>query len=143
MEVTQISARIDAGDKREKGATLARLDVSATDAISAQWSYLTQAQTLPSFMRGLGSVSSDASETTASAEQPESLSGAGLVLTLAREKGLSAGVEAVDYNELRDLAFEELVVEGIYHAQPHRSARSKRYGAPAASGVPHVSIPDK
>ncbi|MDO4807258.1 MAG: type II toxin-antitoxin system RelB/DinJ family antitoxin [Coriobacteriales bacterium] len=117
MGVVQISARIDAQDKREGDATLARLGVSATDAIRALWSYLAQTQMLPSFMRGLeheGHVPSAEGQKTSSTVHSDSSRGAGLALTLARQEGLVVPSDDVSYGELRDLAFEELMAEGVY-----------------------------
>lgn len=108
MAVAQLNARIDAEVKRGGDATLARLGVSATEAIRALWTYLAEAQTLPEFMRKQEESPSDG-------EQPVSLpaDGAGLAWTMARDRGLVVTPESVDYDELRDLAFDELVAEGI------------------------------
>lgn len=107
MEVAQINARIDIGVKREGDAVLARLGVSATEAIRALWAYLAQAQALPAFMQKGQERQSLSTEFDADIVA----TGAGLALSMARDLGLSVDVEDVSYDELRRLAFEELVTE--------------------------------
>lgn len=111
MEVAQLNARIDAQIKREGDATLARLGVSATEAIRALWTYLAKTQSLPGFMQ-----ETDTPPATAVPQHDMGGSGAGMALSLAREQGLSSDIGSIGYDELRDLAFQELLEEGVYHA---------------------------
>ena len=117
MEVAQLSARIDVQDKRRGDATLARFGASATQAIRALWRYLAEVQRLPDFMSQDETVSEAATNTVATVPPSLAAEGAGMALSMARERGLvsASEVEAVSYDELRDLAFEELVTEGVYH----------------------------
>ena len=108
MEVAQLNARIDAQIKREGDAALARMGVSATEAIRALWRYLAETQTVPSFMRR------DEEQPADAAPAPSAAAGAGLALALAQEQGLACALSNLSYDELRDLAFEELATEGVY-----------------------------
>lgn len=122
MPVAQINARIDAIVKREGDATLSRFGVGATEAIRALWDYLASAQTLPSYMmqdkrhvehpstlprggEGTGRLSSEVAER-----------GAGLAIRLASERGLVVSQQLdIPYEDLRELAFDELIAEGRAH----------------------------
>ena len=112
MEVAHLNARIDAQVKRKGDATLARFGVSATEAIRALWKSLAETETLPDFLREQdamqGAQPSGAAVTTDAAE------GAGMALALARERGLACAASGESYDALRELAFEELVAEGVY-----------------------------
>ena len=109
MEVAQLNVRIDARVKREGDAVLARLGVSATEAIRALWAYLATAQALPVFMKAQDEAPPEMAQTSDIGER-----GAGLALALARNSGLAHGADQVSYDELRDLAFQELLDEGVY-----------------------------
>lgn len=108
MATSQINARLDTDVKRAGDATLARFGANATQAIRSLWTYMAETNSLPNFM--------DAQEQDAAHADPKPLSpsdGAGLALRLAQEQGLSSSdVRSVSYEELRDLAFDELVREG-------------------------------
>ena len=107
METAQVNARLGAQIKREGDATLARFGASATDAIRALWGYLASAKRLPDFMV------QDSPVVEASPRPAQATQGAGLALSLAREGGLSTrGIRDLSYQELRDLAFEEMIEEG-------------------------------
>ena len=108
MATSQINARLDTSIKRAGDATLARFGTSATQAIRSLWTYMAETNSLPDFMNEQGQ------DTTHVDPRPLSpTDGAGLALRLAREQGLSSSdVQNVSYEELRDLAFEELVREG-------------------------------
>lgn len=109
MEIAQLNVRMDARTKREGDAVLARLGVSATEVIRALWGYLAEAQALPSFMRGREETPVQVTPASGAAGE-----GAGLALALAREQGLACDAATPSYDELRELAFEELVAEGVY-----------------------------
>lgn len=114
MQTAQINARIGVDLKREGDATLARFGTSATEAIRALWGYLADSKQLPSFMKQ-DAVAAQTQDTTSTSSAPEQ--GAGLALRLAQTKGLStAGIQELGYEELRDLAFEEMLEEGRFHA---------------------------
>lgn len=110
MEVAQLNVRIDAQVKREGDAALARMGMTATEAVRALWSYLAKAGGVPSFM-----TEQDVESATSTQASHAGADGAGMALTLARAQGLAGTVEETSYDELRDLAFEELIAEGIYH----------------------------
>lgn len=110
MEVAQLNARIDLQVKREGDAALARAGVSATEAIRALWNYLAETGRLPNFMREQTEEPAAAVEASkATADE-----GAGMALAMARAGGLATGLESLPYDELRALAFEEMVSEGVY-----------------------------
>ena len=109
MEIAQLNVRIDARVKREGDAALARLGISATEAIRALWNYLAETQTVPSFMRNEEAQRDEAKPTSSVAD-----TGAGLALAMARDRGLASAPDDLSYDELRELAFEELAVEGVY-----------------------------
>jgi antitoxin component of RelBE/YafQ-DinJ toxin-antitoxin module len=110
MEVAQLNARIDLQVKREGDAALARAGVSATEAIRALWSYLAETGKLPSFM---GEHDGEpVAVIPANANVADE--GAGMALSLARAHGLATSFESSTYEELRDLAFDEMVSEGVY-----------------------------
>lgn len=114
MPSAQLNVRVDQDIKRAGDSTLARLGVSASDAVRALWEYLAQAQELPSFMRAKALDASSAPHAAAAVQAPV---GAGMALALAREKGLQVpDTQELDYQQLRDYAFEELVAEGRAHA---------------------------
>lgn len=110
MELAQLNARIDLQVKRDGDAVLARMGVSATEAIRALWSHLAESGQLPDFMRkqreepaaGLPSSKNAAVE------------GAGMAIAMAQERGLATSIESLSYDELRELAFDETVSEGVY-----------------------------
>lgn len=108
MATSQINARLDTNIKRAGDATLARFGASTTQAIRSLWTYMAETNSLPDFM--------DTQEQDAAHADPRPLAptdGAGLALRLAQEEGLtSSDVQSVSYEELRDLAFDELVREG-------------------------------
>ena len=114
MEVAQLNARLDANIKREGDATLARYGVSATEAIRALWTLLAKTKALPSFLQA---PEPQVSAEALGASEMRSASadcGAGMALAMARERGLVAAIEPIDYDELRRLAFDEMVAEGDY-----------------------------
>ena len=116
MPTTQLNVRVDRELKRLGDSALARLGVSASDVVRALWEYLAQAQELPPFMNA--TVPTGVSEATAEAEAKpaQTPDGAGMALSLARDRGLATpdapDIQGLSYQELRDFAFEELVEEG-------------------------------
>ncbi len=110
MEVAQLNARIDLQVKREGDAALARAGVSATEAIRALWGYLAETGKLPSFMGERDAEPAPAVSSNANVADE----GAGMALALARARGLATSFESLTYEELRNLAFDEMVSEGVY-----------------------------
>ena len=108
MATSQINARLDTDVKHAGDATLARYGANATQAIRSLWEYMAETNSLPDFMNAQGCDSGR--------DKPRPMTpidGAGLALRLAQEQGLSTcDVQGVSYEELRDLAFDELVREG-------------------------------
>lgn len=110
MELAQLNARLDVQVKREGDAVLARAGVSATEAIRALWSYLAKASKLPDFMSEQSEEPTDVVTPILTAADE----GAGMALAMARERGLVASLGEPTYDDLRDLAFDEMVSEGVY-----------------------------
>lgn len=110
MELAQLNARIDLQVKREGDAVLARVGVSATEAIRALWSYLAETGKLPEFM-GEQQAEPAAAPTLNETAADE---GAGMALAMAQKRGLATSFESLSYDELRELAFDEMANEGVY-----------------------------
>ena len=106
MTTTQLNVRIDAGLKAAGDAVLARFGVSSVQIVRSAWQYMVDHQRLPDFVQpnvaeqaGRGAAETDA--------------GAGMALRLAREAGLRAELEAMSYEELRQSAYEEMLIEEV------------------------------
>ena len=110
MELAQLNARIGLQVKREGDAVLARAGVSATEAIRALWSYLAETGQLPGFM----STRQEEPIVELSPNESAAAEGAGMALAMAKEHGLAATLESLSYGDLRELAFDEMVSEGVY-----------------------------
>lgn len=110
MATSQVNARLDTDLKRRGDAVLAQAGASATDAIRSLWAYLDKTKGLPDFM------SQPHAELTSGNTQLAD-KGRGMALALARQRGLvsttwAGDVSEASYDELRDLAFDEMVQEG-------------------------------
>ena len=111
MPTAQINARLSASLKQEGDRTLSRFGASATEAVRALWTYLGTERKLPDFMAR--TTEESASEV---ADISQAVQGAGLAVRLAQQNGLSVdGIQQTSYEDLRTLAFEELVEEGRIH----------------------------
>lgn len=111
MSTVQINARLSSKIKSEGDATLAKFGLSATEAIRSLWEYLGTTKDLPDFIKR--------NTNTCTKVTPSSIhvnDGAGMALRMAGEHGLAVtDVQNMSYQELRDLAFDELVEEGRAH----------------------------
>lgn len=104
MTTAQLNVRIDANLKAAGDAVLERFGVSAVQIVRSAWQYMADHQTLPDFAEG--------DNTASNAESAdEVLSGAGMAIRMAREAGLRAELEALSFGELRETAFEEMLLE--------------------------------
>ena len=106
MTTAQLNVRLDENLKAGGDAVLQRFGVSAVQVVRDVWQYMVDYQRVPTFgehpaMRGLRR-----DDCIALAEE-----GAGMATRLAREAGISVGFEAMTYEELREAAYEEMLVE--------------------------------
>lgn len=103
MGLAQLNVRIDAGLKSAGDSVLERCGVSTVQIIRSLWQYMSERQTVPDFAKSKSSKSKD--DATAGEQ------GAGMAMRLAREAGLRAELEAMSFSELREAAFEEMLIE--------------------------------
>ena len=108
MATAQLNVRIDANLKAAGDAVLERFGVSSVQIVRSAWQYMVDHQRLPDFMQSNAPEQADraAAETDA---------GAGMALRLAREAGLRAELETMSYEELRQSAYEEMLIEEAQH----------------------------
>ena len=99
MDAVQMNTRIDASLKSRGDATLARHGKSASDAVRGLWRYLAEEGTLPEFLKEEGPGTSAPS---VALEE-----GAGLVVRMAKQRGIAAPPADMPLDELRDLAFSQ------------------------------------
>lgn len=104
MGTAQLNVRIDADLKAAGDAVLERFGVSSVQIVRSAWQYMVNHQRLPDFVEAKPARSTI--ETQEAAEQ-----GAGMALRLAREAGLRAELEAMSFDELRESAYEEMLLE--------------------------------
>ena len=104
MATAQLNVRIDANLKASGDAVLERNGVSAVQIIRATWQYLADHQRLPDYVKPGEKWSGDAEPS------PESCA-AGMALRLAQEAGLRADLESMSFGELRETAYEEMLIE--------------------------------
>ena len=112
MPYAQLNVRLDADLKRAGDMTLAQMGVTATDVIRSLWDYLAREHKLPEYAEKQDARSKEEPRTTLVAE------GRGMAVRLAHEQGFSQTSALPDaqvsFEELRDLAFVELIDEGTY-----------------------------
>jgi len=104
MATAQLNVRIDADLKAAGDAVLERFGASSVQVVRSAWQYMADHQRLPDFVQA--NAGERGSRVTA-----ESDAGAGMALRLAREAGLRAELEAMPYEELRQGAYEEMLLE--------------------------------
>ena len=104
MASAQLNVRIDADLKSAGDAVLERFGASAVQVIRAAWQYMADHQRLPEF------VSSATENIEEIPPMPETYA-AGIALRLAREAGLRAELESMSFEELRESAYEEMLIE--------------------------------
>lgn len=113
MEATQLNVRLDKSIKSAGDAVLRRQNVSAARIIRDLWRYMADHQEVPDFER-FAQVSRDTRADCAEskkATRAEVEGSAGLAVRLAREAGIRTDFDRLSYEELRELAFEEMLVE--------------------------------
>lgn len=104
MATAQLNVRIDADLKAAGDSVLDRFGVSSVQIVRSAWQYMADHQKLPSFAQKADVQSPDKATAQIS-------DGAGMAIKLAREAGLRAEFEAMSYDELRESAFEEMMLE--------------------------------
>ena len=104
MATAQLNVRIDAGLKAAGDAVLERAGVSSVQVVRSAWQYMADHQRLPEFV--LPGPASKAQGESCAAEQ-----GAAMAVRLAREAGLRAELESMSFAELRESAYEEMLLE--------------------------------
>lgn len=110
METAQLNVRIDPGLKAAGDRVLERFGVSAVHVVRSAWQYMADHQKLPDFVEAGSSVSK--AEAQAVADR-----GIGMAVRLARESGLRAELDAMTFSELRESAFEEMLIEEAERAE--------------------------
>ena len=104
MGTVQLNVRIDEDLKAAGDAVLERHGVSAVQIVREAWRYMAEHQRIPQF-----------DERPAGAPAPivdiEVESQAGMAIRLAREAGLRAELESMTYTELKESAYEEMLLE--------------------------------
>lgn len=104
MASAQLNVRIEADLKSAGDAVLERCGVSAVQIVRAAWQYMADHQRLPSF------ADPDAKHAESAASSPEAFA-PGMAMRLAQEAGLRAELESMPFEELRETAFEEMLIE--------------------------------
>ena len=104
MATSQLNVRIDAGLKAAGDAVLEKHGVSAVQIVRAAWQYMADHQRLPEY------AIPDEKRTGDAEPSPESWAG-GMALRLAQEAGLRADLESMSFGELRETAYEEMLIE--------------------------------
>ena len=104
MASVQLNVRLDANLKSAGDAVLERCGASAVQVVRAAWQYMADHQRLPDY--ACPEAASAQGETPA----PEALS-SGMAMRLAREAGLRAELESMSYADLRETAYEEMLLE--------------------------------
>ncbi len=104
MATTQLNVRIDADLKAAGDAVLERFGVSSVQVVRKVWQYMADHQRLPELV--LSESDSKEQEEAIAAER-----GAAMAVRLAREAGLRADLESMSFAELRESAYEEMLLE--------------------------------
>lgn len=105
MEQVQMNTRIGIGIKRTGDEVLRRYGYTPSSAVQALWTYLAEHNALPPFMP------SKAKASDLEARKQEVADNAGFAIRLAVEAGVispdTSWVDELDYDELRELSWEE------------------------------------
>ena len=104
MSTAQLNVRIDENLKEAGDRVLERFGVSAVQIIRSTWQYMADHQKIPAFVQSAAPATPD--EAADNAQM-----GAGMALRLAQEAGIRAEFESMTYAELRESAFEEMLLE--------------------------------
>ena len=102
----QMNTRIDDELKRAGDSVLRRYDLTPSAAVRALWSYLVKTNSLPEFLRKQREEDAPVQEARQAIEHD-----AGYALKLADEAHLLAELDALSFDELREAAFEEALLE--------------------------------
>ena len=102
----QMNTRIDDDLKLGGDAVLRRYGLTPSSAVRALWQYLVTTNSLPEFLLDERPKHSAANDALERAE-----AGQGLALKLAHEAGMLGKLDALSYDELREVAFEEMLAE--------------------------------
>lgn len=102
----QMNTRIDDDMKRAGDAILRRYGLTPSAAVRALWEYLVETNSLPEFLHEKHPENARAQDARQAVEQ-----GAGYAVRLAREAHMLAEFDALSYDELREAAFEEELLE--------------------------------
>lgn len=103
MGTAQLNVRIDADLKAAGDSVLERFGVSSVQIVRSAWQYMADHQRLPEFV-----VTKPAKTAH---EPPNADQGIGMAVRLAREAGLRAELETMSFDELRETAYEEMLLE--------------------------------
>lgn len=110
MAAVQLNVRIDEDLKRAGDAVLERFGVSTVQIVRELWQYMADHQKLPDF-------AADEDSSRIWDDDGFDDTGAGMALRMARESGLRVQLESMTYEELRESAYEEALLEkGERHA---------------------------
>mgnify|MGYP002577295429 CR=1 FL=1 len=105
MEQVQMNTRIGVGIKHTGDEVLRRYGYTPSSAVQALWTYLAEHNALPPFMP------SKAKASDLEARKQEVADNAGFAIRLAVEAGVissdTSWVDELDYDELRELSWEE------------------------------------
>lgn len=115
--MAQMNIRLSAETKAQGDAVLAQHQLTPTAAVRSLWWYLAQHQALPGFLQEArhAAARSDVPKASLAEEDTkgqEAEGGAGMALRLATQAGFDLQpLQSLSYGELRDLAFDEYLIE--------------------------------
>lgn len=113
MATAQLNVRIDKDLKAAGDAVLERFGVPAVQIIRDAWQYMAENQRIPQFGNNL--AKQDDAKRIDAERRIETQ--AGMALRLAREAGLRGELETMTFEQLRETAYEEMLMEqGEIHA---------------------------
>ena len=107
MAIAQLNVRIDSGLKAAGDAVLERYGVPAVQVVRDAWRYMAEHQKVPQFEEKLTGPAVRVDDAMRIQIEEQS----GMALRLAREAGLRTELEAMTYEQLRESAYEEMLVE--------------------------------
>ena len=109
MPVAQLNVRFDENLKAAGDAVLRRNGVPAVQVIRDMWKYMADHQAIPRF--DMVNASASSSHEAKESAQHRIEEGAGMVSRYAKEAGIRADFESMTFEELREAAFEEMLLE--------------------------------
>lgn len=113
MAMAQLNVRIDPDLKAAGDAVLERFGASAVKVIRDAWQYMADHQKLPDYDLLANAGSKNAQDGNGIEDQilAEAERGEGMAVRLAREVGIRASFESMTYSEIRETAYEEMLIE--------------------------------